>query len=113
MNVFKELINRNKGKDFNYFIRVTTDFITYDVNIVLTDWSNVLIDYETIKTFKRTELAEMKMVINNLKTIYVVEDEMQTIDTKRRYMLSELFDDDSLIIPYVMNDIELTKDFLK
>ena len=90
MNIFKELINRNKGKDFNYFIRVTTDFITYDVNIGLTDWNNQLIDYETIKTFKSTELEEMKKVLNNLKTIYVVEDEMQTIDTKKRYLVSDL-----------------------
>ena len=90
MNIFKELINRNKGKDFNYFIRVTTDFITYDVNIGLTDWNNQLIDYETIKTFKSTELEEMKKVLNNLKTIYVVEDEMQTIDTKKRYLVSGL-----------------------
>ena len=90
MNIFKELINRNKGKDFNYFIRVTTDFITYDVNICLTDWNNQLIDNETIKTFKSTELEEMKKVLNNLKTIYVVEDEMQTIDTKKRYLVSGL-----------------------
>ena len=90
MNIFKELINRNKGKDFNYFIRVTTDFITYDVNIVLTDWNNQMIDYETIITFKSTELDEMKKVLNTLKTIYVVEDEMQTPDTKKRYWVSKL-----------------------
>lgn len=90
MNIFKELINRNKGKDFNYFIRVTTDFITYDVNIVLTDWNNQLIDYETIKTFKSTELEEMKKLLSNLENIYVVEDEMHTIDTKKRYWVSGL-----------------------
>lgn len=90
MNAFKELINRNKGKDFNYFIRVTTDFDTYDVNFILTDWNNVIIDYETIKTFKSTELEEMKKVLNNLKTIYVVEDEMQTSDTTKRYWVSGL-----------------------
>lgn len=90
MNVFKELINRNKGKDFNYFIRVTTDFITYDVNIVLTDWNNQLIDYETIKTFKSTELEEMKKLLDYLEAIYVVEDEMHTIDTKKRYWVSGL-----------------------
>ena len=90
MNAFKELINRNKGKDFNYFIRVTTDFDTYDVNFILTDWNNVTIDYETIKTFKSTELEDMKKTLENLKTIYVVEDEMQTIDTKNRYWVSGL-----------------------
>lgn len=90
MNIFKELINRNKGKDFNYFVRVTTDFITYDVNIVLTDWNNQLIDYETIKTFKSTELEEMKKLLSNLENIYVVEDEMHTIDTKKRYWVSGL-----------------------
>lgn len=90
MNIFKELINRNKGKDFNYFVRVTTDFITYDVNIVLTDWNNQLIDYETIKTFKSTELHEMKKLLSNLENIYVVEDEMHTIDTKKRYWVSGL-----------------------
>ena len=90
MNIFKELINRNKGKDFNYFIRVTTDFITYDVNIFLTDWSNQLIDYETIKTFKSTELDEMKKLLGYLEVIYVVEDEMHTIDTKNRYWVSGL-----------------------
>lgn len=90
MNAFKELINRNKGKDFNYFIRVTTDFITYDVNIFLTDWKNQMIDYETIKTFKSTELDEMKKLLDYLETIYVVEDEMHTIDTKNRYWVSGL-----------------------
>lgn len=91
MKVFKELINRNKGKDFNYFIRVTTDFITYDVNIVLTDWNNnQMIDYETIKTFKSTELDEMKKLLDYLEGIYVVEDEMHTIDTKKRYWVSGL-----------------------
>jgi len=90
VNIFKELINRNKGKDFNYFIRVTTDFITYDVNIVLTDWNNQLIDYETIKTFKSAELHEMKKLLSNLENIYVVEDEMHTIDTKKRYWVSGL-----------------------
>ena len=90
MNIFKELINRNKGKDFNYFVRVTTDFITYDVNIVLTDWNNQMIDYETIKTFKSTELEEMKKLLSNLENIYVVEDEMHTIDTKKRYWVSGL-----------------------
>ena len=90
MNVFKELINRNKGKDFTYFIRVTTDFITYDVNIVFTDCHNQMIDYETIKTFKKTELEEMKKLLDILKNIYVVEDEMHTIDTKNRYWVSGL-----------------------
>lgn len=90
MNVFKELINRNKDKDFTYFIGVVTDFITYDVNIVLTDWSNQTIDYETIKTFKKTELEEMKKLLDNLKKVYVVEDEMYTIDTKKRYWVSGL-----------------------
>lgn len=90
MNVFKELINRNKGKDFNCFVRVTTDFITYDVNIVLTDWNNQIIDYETIKTFNSNELNEMKKVLDTLKNIYVVEDEMQTIDTKKRYWVTGL-----------------------
>ena len=90
MNIFKDLINRNKGKDFNYFISVTTDFDTYDINFILTDWNNQIIDYETIKTFKSTELDEMKKVLNNLKMIYVVEDEMQTTDTKKRYWVSGL-----------------------
>lgn len=90
MNVFKALINRNKGKDFNYSVRVTTDFITYDVNIVLTDWNNQIIDYETIKTFKSNEVNDMKKLLDTLKTIYVVEDEMHTIDTKKRYWVSGL-----------------------
>ena len=90
MNVFKTLINRNKGKDFNYSVRVTTDFITYDVNIVLTDWNNQIIDYETIKTFKSNEVNDMKKLLDALKTIYVVEDEMHTIDTKKRYWVSGL-----------------------
>lgn len=90
LNILHELVNRNKGKNFNYFVRVTTDFITYDVNMVLSDWNNGLIDYETIKTFKSTELDEMKKLLGYLDTIYVVEDEMQTIDTKKRYWVSGL-----------------------
>lgn len=66
-----KLLERNKGKDSYYFIRILTDYITYDINLVLSSPLGEYIDMENIVTVSNE--LEVKQFLGNYCGGYEIE----------------------------------------